>query len=109
MNWHLKYPRFPVKFVPAFDESFNQVSTTKQMDVYIIYFDETTNRVKRVYLNSRFMGVHYCVWYDGRFQESTQGLDLINNLVQLSMDGPNVFLEELDKYRKLENLFNYAW
>lgn len=39
-------PRLPVKFVSAFVESFNRVSTTKQMDVHIIYFNETTNRVK---------------------------------------------------------------
>ena len=39
-------PRLPVKFVSAFVESFNRVSTTNQMDVHIIYFNETTNRVK---------------------------------------------------------------
>lgn len=39
-------PGLPVKFVSAFDESFNRVFTTKHMDVHIIYFNETTNRVK---------------------------------------------------------------
>ena len=41
------------------------------------------------------------------FKKTHNGLDFINNLVQLPMDGPNInwaFLEELEKYRKLENL-----
>ena len=76
------------------------------MDVHIIYFDETTNRVKKVYLNFQFM-VHATVSdMMENFKKAHNGLDIISNLVQLSMDGPNVnwaFLEGQEKYRKLEN------
>ena len=103
-----KCPRFSVKFVSALDESFNRVSTTKQMDALIIYyFDKTSSRVKRVYLNSQFMGHATVSDVMEDFKKTRNGLDFINNLVQLPMDGPNVnwaFLEELEKYRKLENL-----
>ena len=85
-----KCPRLPVKFVSAFDESFNRVSTTKQMNVHIIYFDEATNRVKRIYLNSQFMGHATVSDMMEDFKKAHNGLDIINNLVQLSMDGPNV-------------------
>ena len=101
-----KYPRLPVKFISAFDESFSRVSTTKQMDVRIIYFDETKNRVKIVYLNSQFMGQPAVSDMMEDFKKAHNGLDIINNVVQLSMDGPNInwaFLEELEKCRKLEN------
>ena len=102
----LKCPRLPVKFVSALDETFNRVSTTKQMVLPIIYFDETTNRVKRVYLNSQFMGHDIVSDMMEDFKKAHNGFDIINNLVQLLMDGPNEnwpFLEELEKYRKLEN------
>ena len=96
-----KCPRFPAKFVSPFDESFNTVSTAKQMDVHIIYFDETTNRVKRVYLNSQFM-VHATVSdMMEDFKKAHNDLDIINNLVQLSINW--AFLEGQEKYRKLEN------
>ena len=91
-------PRLPVKFVPAFDESRNRVSTTNQMDVHIIYFDETSNSIKRIYLNSQFMR-HATV---SDMKRAHYGHDIIKNLV----DGPNVnwvFLEEMEKYQKLEN------
>ena len=84
-----KYPKLPVKFVSAFDESF-RVSTTKQIDVRIIYFDETTNRVKRVCLNSQFMGHATMSDMMKDFKKAHNGFDIISNLVQLSIDGPNV-------------------
>ena len=93
----LKCPRLPIKFVSALDETFNRVSTTKQMVLPIVYFDETTNRVKRVYLNSQFMGHDIVSGIMEDFKKAHSGLDIINNLVELPMDGPNVnwaFLEE---------------
>ena len=53
-------PRLPVKFVLVFGESFNRVSTTKEMDVQIIYFDETKNRVKSIFKFSVY-GACVCV------------------------------------------------
>ena len=76
------------------------------MDGHIIYFNETTNRVERLYLNSQFMGHATVSVMMEVFKKAHNGLDIINNLGQLSMDGSNVnwaFLEELEKYRKLED------
>lgn len=44
-----KTPRLAPKFVTCFDESFNQVCFSKQMDIHVIYFDDVTKRVNRVY------------------------------------------------------------
>ena len=60
----------------------------------------------RVYLNSQFMGHASVSDMMEDFKKVHNGPDIINNLVQLSIDSPNVnwaFLEELEKYRKLEN------
>ena len=99
-------PRLPPLFVSCFNESFNKVTYTKQMDIYILYFNETTKLVERSYLGLQFMGhaTHTDTMDD--FKEAHKGLDIVHNLVQLSMDGPNVnwkFAETLAEYRKIED------
>ena len=51
-----KGPRLPPKFLSCFDESFNQTTLSKQMDIHIIYFDKESQKVKRAYIGSQFMG-----------------------------------------------------
>ena len=51
-----KYPRLPLKFTPFFNESFNKVTCSKQMDVHLLYCKEEKKQVERVYLGSQFMG-----------------------------------------------------
>ena len=46
----------PLKFVIGFDDRENKAAYSKKMSVHVIYYDETTKRVKRVYLGSQFMG-----------------------------------------------------
>ena len=67
-----------MKFVSAFDK---RVSTARQMDVHIIYFYETTNRVKRVYLNSQFMGHATVSGMKDYFKKVHNGLDIINKVI----------------------------
>ena len=101
-----KAPRLPPKFMSSFDESLNTVSCSKQMDVHVSYYDENLKRVERVYLNSQFMGHGTAHDIMNEFKKPHKDLDIVNNLIQLSMDGPNVnwaFLDTLEEYRKTED------
>ena len=99
-------PRLQPLFVSCFDESFNSVTASKQMDIHILYFNEESKLVERTYLGSQFMGhaTHEDTLVD--FKEAHKGLDIVHNLVQLSMDGPHVnwkFADELAAYRQAED------
>ena len=41
---------------PKFDESFNKVTYSKQMDIHVLYYDEKARQVQRLYIGSQFMG-----------------------------------------------------
>lgn len=43
-------------FSVSFDESFNKVSDTEQLDIIIRYWDDTLNIAKSKYLTSSFLG-----------------------------------------------------
>ena len=97
-----KGPRLQPRFSSCFDESLNKVCFSKQMDIHIIHFNEETKRVSCDYLGSQFMGHGTADDIMKDFQKAHKDLDIINNLVQLSMDGPNVnwaFLRELKEFR----------
>ena len=69
-------------------------------------YDENLKRVERVYLNSQFMGHGTAHDIMNEFKKAHKDLDIVNNLIQLSMDGPNVnwaFLDTLEEYRKTED------
>ena len=78
----------PPKFTSSFDKSFNKVSCSKQMDIHVFYFDETKRNVQRVYLGSQFMGHGAVDDIMLDFKKAHKDLGIVNNLVQLSMDGP---------------------
>ena len=76
------------------------------MDVHILYYDENINRVQRVYLGSQFMGHGRAVDIMVDFKKAHKDLDIVHNLIQLSMDGPHVnwaFHRDLEEYRKTED------
>ena len=101
-----KAPRLPPKFTSSFDESLNTVSCSKQMDVHVSYYDENLKRVERVYLSSQCMGHGTAHDIMNEFKNAHKDLDIVNNLIQLSMDGPNVnwaFLDTLEEYQKTED------
>ena len=98
--------RLPPRFVSCFDESFNTVTYSKQLDLHLLYFDEKIRQVHCVYVGSQFMGHGTAVDTMVEFKNCHGELDIINNLVQLSMDGPNVnwlFHKDLENYRKEVN------
>ena len=50
-----KHPRLPPKFTSCFDESFNKVTCSKQMDVHLLYYKEEMKQIELVYLGSQVM------------------------------------------------------
>ena len=99
-------PRLPPHFTSCFDESHNKVTMTKQMDVHVIYFNEETKLVERCYIGSQFMGhaSHQDIFDE--FKKTHEGLDIVHNLFQISMDGPSVNWKMVDvicEFRKSED------
>ena len=78
------------KFTSCFDESFNRISNRKQLDVHLIYFDDTESRVKRCCIGSQFMGTVTTAETSYSLKKVHCGLDNVHNMIQISMDGPNV-------------------
>lgn len=81
-------------YVLLFDESLNQKTQSKQMDIHVKYWENDI--VATRYFTSQFMGHSTAEDMVEVFHQSTEGL-AYKNLVQLSMDGPNVNL----KFHKL--------
>ena len=81
---------FPPKFLSCFDEAFNRISKRKQMDVHVIFFDSNKQEVVRSFIGYHFMGHVSAEDTFASFKEIHKDLDLVHNLVQVSMDGPNV-------------------
>ena len=80
-------------FVISFDESFNEELEKEQMDFIVRYFKD--GEVKSRYLSSGFIGHTTAKDLKRTFEECTEKLDL-KNLIQVSMDGPNVNWKMLD-------------
>ena len=80
-------------FVISFDESFNEELENEQMDFIVRYFKD--DEVKSRYLSSGFLGHTTAKDLKRAFEECTEKLDL-KNLIQLSMDGPDVNWKMLD-------------
>ena len=80
-------------FVISFDESFNEKLEKEQMDFIVRYFKD--GEVKSRYLSSGFLGHTTAKDLKRAFEECTEKLDL-KNLIQVSMDGPNINWKMLD-------------
>ena len=80
-------------FVIFFDESFNEELEKEQMDFIVRYFKD--GEVKSRYLSSGFLRHTTAKDLKRAFEECTEKLDL-KNLIQISMDGPNVNWKMLD-------------
>ena len=80
-------------FVISFDESFNEELEKEQMDFIVRYFKD--GEVKSRYMSSGFLGHTTAKDLKRAFEECTEKLDL-KNLIQVSMDGPNINWKILD-------------
>ena len=87
----------PSKYVICFDEAFNEISKKGQMDIVIRCWESSMDKVCSQYLSSPFMGHSTTEDIMNNILEASSEIKLCN-LVQVSMDGPNVnwaFLEQL--------------
>ncbi|XP_056439589.1 uncharacterized protein LOC130376758 isoform X1 [Gadus chalcogrammus] len=74
-------------FVVMFDETLNQTTKTKQMDLHVRFW--LNDHVQSRFYGSQFMGHATAKDLLQHFKECVQQLDL-RHLVSISMDGPNV-------------------
>lgn len=81
-------------FTIAFDESLNKISEKEQIDIYIRYWDDETNKVLCQYYNSTFLGHTTAEDMLDALVLGLQPLDL-KHIMQVSMDGPNVNIKLL--------------
>ena len=77
----------PSEFVLLFDESMNSKTQNKQMDFHVRIWEGAEVRTR--YYHSEFMGHATAEDMITTFETGTSDLDL-GQLIQLSMDGPNV-------------------
>lgn len=83
----------------AFDESLNKVSQKEQMDVYIRYWNNSTNEVSSRYYSSAFLGHTTALDLLNAIRTSMKTLNL-KKVLQLSMDGPNVNIKVLNDLKE---------
>ena len=79
-------------FVGSFDESLNDVTQTSEMDICIRFWNKENNRVEDRYRDSQFLGHTTHQHLLDSIQEGLKVFDM-TEMVQLSMDGPNVNLK----------------
>lgn len=85
-------------YVVCFDESLNKFVQRGQMDLYVRFWDINHQKVSTRYWNSVFLGRSTA---DHLLDGFIQGISFpLGNILQVSMDGPNVNLSFI---KKLEN------
>ena len=82
-------------FALCFDEAFNCVSITKQFDLHIIYFVEVKLLATTVCLDSQFMWHGSVTDLIQTFQDVYHNFNFVKNVLQISIDGPNVYWKML--------------
>lgn len=90
-------------YVIAFDESLNKVSQKCQMDLFIRFWSNNTEKVETRYWTSVFLGRSTAENLLEGFLKGLENLDQ-TKLLQVSMDGPNVNLSFMKKLKaELDN------
>lgn len=83
-------------FCVSYDESLNKVVQKGQMDLVVRFWDEENQSVSTRYLTSVFLNSATSSDLQSSFLEGVKGLNLSpKNIIQISMDGPNVNLKML--------------
>ena len=88
------------QFVSCSDESFNRISNRKQLHLHIIHFDEKSGTVQRNFIGAAFFGHGDAESCLNSLLDVHDGLDYVNNLVRIGMDGPNVNWKLLNMLRE---------
>lgn len=79
-------------YVICFDESLNKVVKKGQMDIHVRFWQQNVNTVATRYLTSVFLGHSDAVSLLNALKSSIPE-SVIKNMLQISMDGPNVNLK----------------
>ena len=93
-------------YTTLFDESYNKISKTGQMDLHVRFWDPSKNQVETSYLTSEFLGKASAQDVFEKYEQAISSLDK-NKILQISSDGPNVnlaFLKIVDSSRKDDEL-----
>ena len=77
-------------FVSFFDEGFSCARNIKRFDLHLIYSDKVKFQTARVYLDIQLMCHKSATDLIQRFKDVHHNLNYVRNLLQISMDGPNV-------------------
>ena len=77
------------RFTICVDEALNNISNRQLLEAHF-FFNEDNNKVERYYIGSSFIGHGDHELCPQKLTETMGGLDYVNKLVQVSMDGPNV-------------------
>ncbi len=77
-------------YVVMFDDSLNKSTQQKQLDVHVRYWQ--AGQVRSQYLGSEFLGHSASEDVQQKLYSNTKGLN-IHDMIQVSMDGPNVNLK----------------
>ena len=76
------------------------------MDVHVIFFDSSKQEVVRSFVGSHFMGHASAEDTFAPLKEVHKDLDLVLNLVQVSIDGPNInwkTVEIIEDHQKIQD------
>ena len=76
------------------------------MDVHVIFFDSNKQEVVRSFIGSHFMGYTRAEDTSASLKEVHKDLDLVHNLVQVSVDCPNInwkTVEIIEDHRKIQD------
>ena len=79
----------------SFDECFNQINQKGQMDLFVRYWNNTSNQVSTRYLSSSFMGKALAINVLEHFDQSCWKIQK-QSIIQISSDGLNMNLKFLD-------------
>lgn len=88
------------EFSIFFDEAFNTISTTKQLDIIVRFWDDVEGKACSRYLSSSFLRHSKATDVLSGIQDALIKFDL-KKLMQISMDAPNVnkkVLKDLQTY-----------
>jgi len=86
-------------YTVEFDESLNKVSQKEQLDVHIRYWNDIKKEVCVRYFTSVFLGHTNAVELLKALKEAIKFLNF-RNIIQISMDGPNVNIKMLHDFKE---------
>lgn len=86
-------------YAVSFDECFNKITKKEQMDFHVRFWNKNVQQVETKYLGSAFLTHTKASDLLFEFKNQVKALNM-DNLTQISMDGPNVNFKFLEDFQK---------